>query len=575
MSKKHFEAPRPLLLVSLLTSAFAVHPQTSNPPQVVTEGANQFIGDKIRIGAGVSDESKAYGEIGGVFMDSDTQAWHAEGWTSDSAGGAKISLHKLGNNLVHKYFLAHDQNKLRQKKLTLGYGLENPSWHGSVYVSRGNRAQSLISTQTTSQTSEQNGVEGNSPYLDTTVNTSVTRIFEQAINHGVGMRVGHYAESLAVRTSVGLDHEWGDAGARLNTVSAVAEKFFPGTPHSIALQLSRSNFSSHLEDQRHINRAVLMYRFSFGGSNSQPERSYKVTAKPAPVVQTSTTVTTKEKQWVKTRVTMNSDALFDFDSYKLNSAAKAELDRIAQILKAQGRDGRIKITGHTCDLGTDKINDRMSLRRAQAVLDHLVQGGTIAQDDAVLVGMGKRQPKYAATAATRAQNRRVEIEFFSYENKEEWIEKQTVVPAASPNPAVVYEREAISTPPAWIQRALRSSANHKRTVDNYRIQQKTETSITTRQWLPNDAPIARSDFFWVSGRTPSTLDVLTNDSDPDGDSLKLLSVSAPLANTGTVSVSGQSVLFTPFKPFYRDTFSYTVGDGRGGSATTTVELIDP
>ncbi|MES9970665.1 MAG: tandem-95 repeat protein, partial [Candidatus Thiodiazotropha sp.] len=73
--------------------------------------------------------------------------------------------------------------------------------------------------------------------------------------------------------------------------------------------------------------------------------------------------------------------------------------------------------------------------------------------------------------------------------------------------------------------------------------------------------------------TPVTVDVLPNDSDPDGDTLSVLSVTQ--GTNGSVAidpVSGNPV-YTPNPDFNgTDTFTYTVDDGNGGTDTATVTV---
>lgn len=65
--------------------------------------------------------------------------------------------------------------------------------------------------------------------------------------------------------------------------------------------------------------------------------------------------------------------------------------------------------------------------------------------------------------------------------------------------------------------------------------------------------------------------MLANDHDPVGDLLAVDSVSPP-AN-GTATIDGTEVVYTPDPGFFGvDTFTYTVGDGGGGSAQATVTV---
>jgi hypothetical protein len=87
----------------------------------------------------------------------------------------------------------------------------------------------------------------------------------------------------------------------------------------------------------------------------------------------------------------------------------------------------------------------------------------------------------------------------------------------------------------------------------------------------NRPPTAVND----SAQTRNTaiqIPVLANDSDPDGDSISLVSVAAP--TVGTAAIQGTYVLFTPPKkwPTVPVTFGYTVTDPRGKRATAQVSV---
>jgi len=116
------------------------------------------------------------------------------------------------------------------------------------------------------------------------------------------------------------------------------------------------------------------------------------------------------------KVTYSADTLFDFDKAVLKPAGKQALDDLAS--KIQGMNTEVVVaTGYTDRIGSDKYNDRLSLRRAQAVKAYLVSKGVPA-NKIYTEGKGKRNPvKECAgkkvTAALKAclqPNRRVEVE---------------------------------------------------------------------------------------------------------------------------------------------------------------------
>ncbi|MCU7880520.1 MAG: retention module-containing protein [Candidatus Thiodiazotropha sp. (ex Lucinoma aequizonata)] len=89
----------------------------------------------------------------------------------------------------------------------------------------------------------------------------------------------------------------------------------------------------------------------------------------------------------------------------------------------------------------------------------------------------------------------------------------------------------------------------------------------------NDAPVAVDDTVGANEDAPVTVAVLANDSDPDGDTLTITSVTQGTNGTITIdSVSGNP-LYTPNLNFNgTDTFTYTIDDGNGGTDTATVTV---
>jgi OmpA-OmpF porin, OOP family len=107
-------------------------------------------------------------------------------------------------------------------------------------------------------------------------------------------------------------------------------------------------------------------------------------------------------------ITFGSDELFDFNKADLKAPARAKLDDLAA--KMQGADIKaIHVVGYTDGVGGDAYNDKLSLRRADAVRDYLVSKG-VSPSAIDTEGRGKRDPVATnATAAGRAQNRRVDV----------------------------------------------------------------------------------------------------------------------------------------------------------------------
>lgn len=88
----------------------------------------------------------------------------------------------------------------------------------------------------------------------------------------------------------------------------------------------------------------------------------------------------------------------------------------------------------------------------------------------------------------------------------------------------------------------------------------------------NANPIANDDSVTTAENSSVKINVLSNDSDADGDSLSITKTSAPAH--GTVQIGAGGVLtYTPGKDFVgSDSFTYTISDGHGGKSTATVDI---
>ncbi len=150
------------------------------------------------------------------------------------------------------------------------------------------------------------------------------------------------------------------------------------------------------------------------GGDLRLDRPYAVASvKPGQL----TAETTDEKS-VNTRYKAVMEALpmrarsytlnFEFGKAVLTSDSRSLLDKILQEM-GQLPAPEMIIVGHTDDVGTDAVNDRLSLERANSVLS-LIKAKGIVPRDVTTVGRGKRDPLTPAKSGTaEPRNRRVEI----------------------------------------------------------------------------------------------------------------------------------------------------------------------
>lgn len=101
-------------------------------------------------------------------------------------------------------------------------------------------------------------------------------------------------------------------------------------------------------------------------------------------------------------------ANFEFDSAKLRSGEIKKLDEVVSFA-GKYKDAQLEADGHTCSIGTEAYNQKLSERRAESVKAYLVKKG-VAADRITTVGYGESKPMADnKTREGRELNRRVEV----------------------------------------------------------------------------------------------------------------------------------------------------------------------
>lgn len=108
------------------------------------------------------------------------------------------------------------------------------------------------------------------------------------------------------------------------------------------------------------------------------------------------------------KLVMGDAVLFNTGSAVLSPAAQATLSKVAYNLK-QFPNTDVTVVGFTDNTGTEELNQRLSLERANSVVSYLESQG-IAASRLKAIGKGEADPIVSnATPEGKAQNRRVEI----------------------------------------------------------------------------------------------------------------------------------------------------------------------
>ncbi|WP_082113068.1 OmpA family protein [Pseudoxanthomonas suwonensis] len=105
---------------------------------------------------------------------------------------------------------------------------------------------------------------------------------------------------------------------------------------------------------------------------------------------------------------MPGNVTFAFNSSNLDPKFYPVLNDVAGVLR-EYHQTVVEVAGHTDNIGSDEVNQRLSEQRAAAVAQYLQAQG-VQQQRLITVGGGKRYPIASNdTEAGRAANRRVEI----------------------------------------------------------------------------------------------------------------------------------------------------------------------
>ena len=105
------------------------------------------------------------------------------------------------------------------------------------------------------------------------------------------------------------------------------------------------------------------------------------------------------------RVTIQAEALFDFNKSDLRATGKKTLDdEVVAQMKAHPEVEVLLVTGHADRIGSDQYNQKLSERRANAVKTYLVNQGV--EDRRIeAVGKGESEPVVDCANVNGAQNR--------------------------------------------------------------------------------------------------------------------------------------------------------------------------
>ncbi len=147
------------------------------------------------------------------------------------------------------------------------------------------------------------------------------------------------------------------------------------------------------------DNATARYTLRQGGTSAPESDTIKTISKSPEIVITGSPM-----------VIAAADVLFEFDKSALKESCFGELDRWVDYFQ-NNPVVTAEIYGHTDSTGTVPYNQKLSEKRAQAVVDYLVGKG-VGTDRLTARGFGESQPIAPNTTEVgRQENRRVEVNF--------------------------------------------------------------------------------------------------------------------------------------------------------------------
>lgn len=538
-----------------------------------------YVGGDTRIGVGFDTEYKGRADVKHTFSSSESSNTRGEAWiglnpTAESGEdkltgmGAKINHNWVQSDergqpsYVHKVFGAYDQNAAKDGKISVGYGQEREDMFWSANVSKGLSDMRLVGE--TSDTKQ--------------------LVYEKAYDYGVGGRVGKFFADPLLRVQGGFDYEWGsdyasseDKPAQM-TVTGNVEKFFIDSPHSVGANVEITKAQGGLvgEEKGTDVRGNVNYRYEFGGEGVyQPAERYrrvrveipgkteKIVKKTAPKI---------ERKLVKHTMELEADTFFEKGKAVLSPSAQQRLTGVIARIRDTGYEGNIRITGNTCDLGTTEANQVLSEKRAAAVRAFMAGQG-FQQDTLLALGLGETQPKYPNTDESRYRNRRVDIEYVTYENQytDKVVEAGGEEVRVISQPQVVWRKELIPSPPAWVGQALHNNIQYKQSIDTYRTLGTGAGSFIKD---PSNKPVAVvDDKIEVEQGKSVTVDVLANDYDAKKEQIVIVDYEKVSVKGGAVALVNGKLVYTPVADFVgTDSFKYWISNQSGNTAEGTVSV---
>ncbi len=562
-----------------------------------------YVGNDASVSLGVNAEGETEGQLMGVFGRNNTRATVAQlWWDRAGAGGVQADFNWLWGfdpirarehpeqATVARLSFALDQNSDHDRKATVGFGIERREYSLEAYLSGGvsgarRSDTSLANTQAT--------VHGTDEIGDfTQVETTSTETIFDRKPYGaeLGFQASHFFEGTSMRLHGGASYQDGDDGASANTFSVGLD-----TPLGVrgwGLSALAEHVTKHgsLDGDASDDRLAVFLRYEFGARGSfVPTKQLEDPAWISRSLARPSSAHPRVVESYKTKKTENvtttrspKNYTNHFPTAQNDSAAVIENNSVTIQVLANDSDpdhDPLAITGVTqpahgvASIASGAIvYQPVSAFTGTDTFRYTISdghGGTASADVSVTIGAAPNRPPQAiADNAATSFGQPVTIRVLANDSDPDGNTLAIVSVTQPAGGSVAIEGGTLVFTPSP---GFAGVARFTYTIDDGHGGTSSAQVTVNVAARPNRPPVASDDTATTAFATPVTIDVLANDGDPDRDPLAIASV-APPAN-GTAAISGNAIVYTPAATFAGvDRFTYTISDGRGGSATAAVTI---
>jgi len=585
-------------------------PQNGEPSISTGSVPLTYTGGDTSIGIGIDKDGNSQGDLMGVFGNNGEHAIVAQfWWENGGAGGAQADYNWLwgmtaeqakedpDSITVTKLSFALDQNATKDRQATVGFAIERKEFFLNFFLGGSVSGSRNAGTATSVEKVVQTGTDDVGNYVQTETELSSTALQAQPYSYTVGVHGGHFSDPLTARFNGGFDYSRGNQGAHELRSSIGIDKYIGTHGWSISAMAEHSEISNALAPGGGAsdNRWWMFVRYEFGGggaftsATSQSGAGWLQRALHNPVTghsrdvktyvtkgKTTKTVTTAPKQYTALKPIARDDTA----TVVQNSSANA-IDVLANDTDPEGGVLTITAAGAPTNGSAQIAGTRVTYTPAAGFVGADQFSYTITNSK----GLSASATVHATVAAAKLppvpQDDTGTAPFGA---------PTTLRVLANDKDPNGYTLSVVSTTvPAHGTVRINDDGSLTYTPEigfsgsdqfSYTISDGhggTATAHVTIVVQPAQPPIARNDAASTPLATPAVIAVLSNDSDPNGYTLSVTSVSAAASGTTKLNADG-TVTYSPGKTFTgTDTFTYSIGNGHGGtaSATVTITVVPP